>query len=151
MPSLRQGDWLLHEVKSAGAVLCLCCQWRCTRITPRAMQSPPNSPHSPPHTGPNFMPHPPTPENTLLGVGGVYGMTERGGGIKSCCGGPLKTIPPPLSLKRSSGRNGGRGGGGRIKFLPGTPSSTSECSQNTVQQVVLVKMFMGTIRDENIT
>ena len=62
------------------------------------------------HTGPNFMhPHPPSPENTLLG-GGVY---KRGGRIKFLPRGASKyTSPPPSPEKCLLARNGGRGGGG---------------------------------------
>ena len=37
--------------------------------------------------------HPPTPENTLLGVGGAY--KKRGGGYKIPAAGASKCTPPP--------------------------------------------------------
>ena len=65
-------------------------------------------------TGPNFIhPHPPTLENTLLGVGAY----KRGGRIKSCRGGLPNIHPPPLPEKGLLAEMGG--GGGVIQFLPG--------------------------------
>ena len=73
-------------------------------------------------TGPDFIhPHPPTPENTLLGVGGVF---KGGGRIKFTSRGGLKIYTPtPLPWKCLLARNGG-GGGGRIQFLPGRPPNS---------------------------
>ena len=58
--------------------------------------------------GANFIhPHPPTPENTLLGLGG--GIKE-GGRTKSCRGGLQNNTPPPLPEKGLLAEMGGRGG-----------------------------------------
>ena len=52
---------------------------------------------------------PPTPEKTLLGVGG--GCIKRGGVIKFLLRGASKYTPPPPSPERClMARNGGRGG-----------------------------------------
>ena len=68
-------------------------------------------------TGPNFLhPHPPHPQNTLLGVGAY----ERGGAYKNpAAGGSNYTPPPPPPQKCLLAKRGGRGGGGRVEFLPG--------------------------------
>ena len=64
--------------------------------------------------GPNFI-HPPTPENTLLGVrGGI-----KGGGKVPVAYPPQDIDPHPLPLKHAIGPEMGAGGGGRTEFLPG--------------------------------
>ena len=53
--------------------------------------------------GPNFIhAHPPSPENTLLGVGGIKFLPR---------GGSKYTPPPPSPENCLMARNGGRGGG----------------------------------------
>ena len=63
-------------------------------------------------TGPNFIhPHPPTPKNTLLGVGGVW---KRGGYKISPAGGPQNIHPHPPPLKNALWPEMGEGGGAKI-------------------------------------
>ena len=54
--------------------------------------------------GPNFIhAHPPTPENTRLGVRGIQQM--GGGGSTIPAGGGLRNIhPPPSPAKKTSGQ-----------------------------------------------
>ena len=65
-------------------------------------------------TGPNFIhPHPPTPENTLLGVGAC--IKREGGRIKFLPRGASKYTPPPPSPEKCLlAKNGGGGGGAYI-------------------------------------
>ena len=69
-------------------------------------------------TGPNFVHPPPTPESTLLGVGGRIELkNKRGGAYKIPAAGGFKIYtPPPLSLKMPSGPKWGEGGGGVYNF-----------------------------------
>ena len=62
--------------------------------------------------GPNFIhPNPPTPENTLLGVGGCIKAYK----IRAAWGLKIYT-PTPLHWKMLLARNGGRGGGDVYNF-----------------------------------
>ena len=62
-----------------------------------------------------YTPPPPTPEKTLLGVGGVY---KRGGAYKIPAAGASKYTPPPLPPKIPFWPKMGEGGGGAYIIFP---------------------------------
>ena len=64
---------------------------------------------------------PPTPENTLLGVGGCI---KGGGHIKFCRVGPQNIHPHPPSPEKTPFSRKSGGGGGCIKFRPGSNCKT---------------------------
>ena len=74
--------------------------------------------------GPNFIHPTPTPENTLLGVGGCI---KEGGAYKIPVAGGSKYTPPPLSREKAFWPKWGGGGGVYNSSLDKILVNASQC------------------------